>query len=61
MNEQMSITHMMLMVSNSFSVFSWLLVTSDQNQVFLVQILVHPIIHTDTVSQREQLGLRKFD
>jgi len=52
---------MMLMVSNSFSVFSWLLVKSDQNQVFLVQILVHPIIHTDTASQREQVGLRKVD
>ena len=61
MNEQMSITHMMLMVSNSFSVFSWLLVKSDQNQVFLVQILVQPIIHTDTVSQGEQLGQRKND
>jgi hypothetical protein len=61
MNEQMSITHMMLMVSNSFSVFSWLLVKSDQNQVFLVQILVQPIIHRDTVSQGEQLGQRKND
>jgi hypothetical protein len=61
MNEQMSITHMMLMVINSFSVFSWLLVKSDQNQVFLVQILLQPIIHTDTVSQGAQLGQRNND
>lgn len=50
---------MMLTVSNSVSVLSWLLVKSDQNQVFLARILVQPIIHTDTVSHREKWGQRK--
>jgi hypothetical protein len=52
MDEQMSNTHMMLIVSNNVSMLSWLQVRSDQNQPFLVQILVQPITNTDIFSQK---------